>query len=161
MLSQEEVKKIVLPVLEKKGTRYKKTKNVFARKAKKNEQITTATSDGNETIRKAKEGDYIVRNQTEAQEEYIVSPKKFRKRYTYKKRSKGSFNEYEPKGKVIAVEVTKSVLKKFNLSSEFHFEAPWGSKMVVKENDFLVRQLDNDRVYRIARKEFFETYQRM
>ena len=39
--------------------------------------------------------------------------------------------------------------------------ANWGEKMVVRKNDYLVSPLDNSEVYRIARKEFFETYKKL
>ena len=36
--------------------------------------------------------------------------------------------------------------------------APWGEKMIVKVGDYLVSPLNYSEVYRIAEKEFFETY---
>jgi len=49
-------------------------------------------------------------------------------------------------------------LKKFGVKTRFYFQADWGSKMVVKEKDFLACPVGGAEVYRIARKEFFETY---
>ncbi len=161
MYTQNEIKQMVLPLLKSKGKSYRKFKKVLARKAKKLERIATITKDGIETTNKAKTGDYIVKNETEAGEEYVMSPSNFKNRYKYKKRSKSGYCEYEPKGRILAVEVNKSFLKKFKLDNEFYFEAPWGSKMVAKEKDFLVCPVDGgDEIYRIARKEFFETYER-
>ncbi|MFK8005408.1 MAG: hypothetical protein AB8H03_03515 [Saprospiraceae bacterium] len=160
MYTQNEIKQIVLPLLKSKGKPYRKFKKVLARKAKKVEPISTITSDGLETTNRAKTGDYIVKNQTDAGEEYVMSPQKFKDRYKYKKRSKAGFSEYEPKGRITALEVNKSFLKKLKLGEEFYFEAAWGSKMVVKEKDFLVCPMGGDEIYRIARKEFFETYEK-
>lgn len=159
MHTQEEMKKTIMPWIKSKGKIYRKVTKVLARKAKKPERITTTTKDGKETTNQAKVGDYIVRNQTEANEEYVMSPKNFRSRYVYKKRSMASYNEYEPIGKIYAVEVDKRFLKKFKLESKFYFEASWGSKMIVKEKDFLACPMGEEEVYRIARKEFFETYE--
>lgn len=160
MHSQEKIKQIILPLIHSKGQRYKKFKNVFARKAKPNETICTITHDGKETTNCANVGDFIIKNQTNAKEEYILTPEKFRSRYAFKKRAKEGFSEYEPKGRIHAIEVTKRLLSKFNVKTRFYFEAAWGSKMVVKEKDFLVCPLQGEEVYRIARKEFFETYRK-
>ncbi len=158
MHSQEKMKQMVLPLLKSKGNIYQKVKKVFARKAKDVERIITTTSDGRETINSAKPGDYIVKNQTGAGEEYILTPSKFRSRYAYKKRSTAGFSEYEPTGRIHAIEVNKRLLKKFGVKLRFYFEADWGSKMIVKEKDFLACPVGGEEVYRIARKEFFETY---
>jgi len=158
MHSQEKMKQIILPLLKTRGKIYQKIKKVFARKAKDVERITTTTSDGKETTNRAKPGDYIVKNQTDAGEEYILPPSKFRSRYVYKKRSKAGFSEYEPTGRIYAVEVNKRLLKKFGVKNRFYFQADWGSKMVAKEKDFLACPIGGEEVYRIARKEFFETY---
>ena len=160
MYKQNEIKQMVLPLLKSKGKSYRKFKKVLARKAKEIERIATITDDGLETTNRAKTGDYIVKNQTGAGEEYVMSPQSFKDRYKYKKRSKSGYSEYEPIGRITALEVNKSFLKKFKLDEEFFFEAAWGSKMVVKEKDFLVCPVSGDEIYRIARKEFFETYER-
>jgi hypothetical protein len=158
MHSQDEMKQIVLPLLQSSGKIYQKVKKVFARKAKSVERITTTTSDGIETSNQAKPGDYIVKNQTDAEEEYVLTPTKFCSRYIYKKRSKAGFSEYEPTGRIHAVEVNQRLLKKFGVKTRFYFVAEWGSKMIVKEKDFLACPIDGNEIYRIARKEFFETY---
>lgn len=158
MYSQNEMKQMVLPLLNRRGKTYRKFLKTFARKAKEEETIITRTSDGKETINRAYPGDYIVKNQTKAGEEYVLTPSKFKKRYQYIKRSKGGFSEYQPTGRIRTIKVTPSFLKKFNLPTPFYFIAEWGEKMVVKENDFLACPLNGDEVYRIANKEFFETY---
>jgi len=52
-----------------------------------------------------------------------------------------------------------SIIFEFNVKSRFYFIASWGTKMIVKENDFLACPVGEEEVYRIAREEFFETYQ--
>ncbi len=159
MMRQTEMLELVMPLLKSEGVQYKKFKHVFARKAKEGETIATVTNDGVETINQANKGDYIVKNQTDAEEMYILSNKKFNDRYTFSKRSKNGFSEYSPKGKIIGLELTTDLLKEFNLPKEFHFEATWGAAMIAKESDFLACPPDLSEVYRIARKEFFETYE--
>lgn len=160
MYSQSEIKAMVFPSLKEKGITYKKYKAVLARKAVVDEQIQTLTSDGLETTNIAKAGDFIVKNQTEAGEEYIVNAEKFHDRYELKDTIQGAFSIYKPKGRVIALEITTDILTELNLPDSFYFIAPWDEKMIVKKDDFLVSSPDYSEIYRIARKEFFETYQK-
>lgn len=159
MKNQKEMLELVAPQIKKKGVTYKKFKSVFARKASDGEAIATITNDGVETTNHAGKGDYIVKNQTDAEEMYILPKKKFNDRYDYSKKSKNGFSEYLPKGKIVGLELTPAILKELDLPSAFHFEAPWGASMIAKENDFLACPPDFSEVYRIARKEFFETYE--
>ena len=146
------------PLLEQQGRLYRKTKNVLARKALAGEQVFTATADGKETKNTAQEGDYIVRNQTEAQEEYIVPGGKFAEKYEWIAEGEHDFDEFRSKGRIIALELTEKNLQELGLSEICYFVAPWGEEMVAKIGDFLACPLDYSELYRIARKEFFETY---
>ena len=50
---------------------------------------------------------------------------------------------------------------KLNVGEEFYITAPWGSEQLAKEGDKFVAPLpDTNEIYRIARKEFDETYRR-
>ena len=158
MICQNELLNRMEPLMKLNGRPFKKYKNVFAKKATAGEVVHTITKDGLETTNQAKEGDYIVKNQTDAQEMYLISKDKLIVRYDYLQEAEDGFAEYFPTGKVIALELTKVFLVELNLPSEFYFEAPWGEPMVAKENDFLVSPPDQNEIYRIARKEFFETY---
>ncbi len=159
MIRQDYFLSLVLPILKMKGQRYKKFKKILARKALKGEEIITITSDGIETFNRANTGDYIVKNQTEAGELYIVPKSKFEKRYEFLVDKENGFSEYNPSGQIFAIEVNKENLKLLEQPTQFKFIAPWGENMVVKENDFLAVPLDHSEVYRIARQEFFQTYQ--
>ena len=159
VITQEELLKLLLPVLKSEGRIFKKVAQVLARKAKEGEVIHTMTGDGHETSNKAGKGDYIVKNLTKAGEQYIVKNQKFKDRYDFQKEEGYGFSRYNSKGKVIAVEMTKQRLQDLGLEAPFHFLASWDEKMIVKANDFLVCQPDFKSVYRIARQEFFETYQ--
>jgi len=156
--SQKEMLRKVIPLLKKEGERYKKEQTVLGRKAKKGEKIVTVTSDGSETKNTAKSGDFIVKNNTKAGERYIIPSKTFNKTYLHHKKRKGIYDVYKPNKEILAIEMNTAVLKKIGFQKESYFVAPWGSEMIVKENDFLVCPMDYSEVYRIARKEFFETY---
>ena len=42
--------------------------------------------------------------------------------------------------------------------NEFYIITSWNEKMIVKKDDYLVSPMEYNEVYRIANKEFFETY---
>ncbi len=157
-ISQQGLMARVLPMLRSEGKVYEKTRTIYARLAKEGEHIDTITSDGFETTNTAKKGDFIVKNKTEAEECYILSSESFNKTYEYLRAYDENYNEYIPNKKIIGLEINSSFFAEEN-EKELYFVAPWGAKMVVKENDFLVCPTDYSEIYRIARKEFFETYQ--
>lgn len=156
-LNQEFLIKELKPLLEKAPI-YKKYQKVWAREAKAGEKIITITSDGKETENIAKDGDIIVRNLTKAKEEYILTKAKFQSRYVFLKKIDDTWSLYYPIGEVKAVKVDKNIMKLLNVKGDFYIMAVWGEKMVVKMGDYLVSPLDYNEVYRIANKEFFETY---
>jgi hypothetical protein len=158
MISQEEIKKRILPLMEKSGQRFRKKTNVFAKKAEGGEKIETITADGKETVNTADPGDYLVKNQTGAEEMYIVSPEKFGERYVFLHQAEDGFAAYRATGEITALELTAPVLQELELPAPFHFEAPWGEKMIAREGDYLATPPDQSEVYRIARREFLETY---
>lgn len=160
MVSQDILKSIILPILDSKGLTYQKMANVLARKAKNKEKIITRTSDGIETINTANEGDYVVQNQTDAREEYLMDKQNFEKRYEKIRDNRGDeYAEYKSKGKIRAIEFNQKIMEQLGTAHEFYFEAPWKEQMVIKFGDFFVKPVDNQEVYRVAQKEFGETYQ--
>ncbi|WP_149277024.1 hypothetical protein [Pareuzebyella sediminis] len=157
--SQEMLLKKLIPYFRKYGKTYKKFRKVYARRAEEGEEIHTVTDDGLETLNRAKKGDFVVKNQTNAQEMYIVSDEKFNERYRILTESEDGFAEYQPIGKIIAVALTPKVLNELDLGPEFKFMAPWGETMVAKQGDYLVCPTDYSEIYRIAHNEFLETYE--
>jgi hypothetical protein len=146
--------------LRTEGRRCRKVQNVLARRAGSGEIIHTFTADGHETSNEAKEGDYIVKNQTEAGEEYIVGPEHFEKKYAQiGPPDHEGWAEYCSQGRIVAVELTPQYLRQLGLPSEFRFSTAWHEVMVAKQGDFLASPPELTEVYRIARKEFFETYE--
>ena len=141
--------------IEKEGAIFKKFAKVLAVPAKKGQKVITMTSDGKETENVAKDGDYLITNiETEAKEQYLINDKTFKTRYI----PTSDINVYEPTGECIAVKISKAFLEKFNLKQTFKFLAPWGENMVAKKGDFLCINPETKEVYRIAKKEFYQTY---
>lgn len=156
--TQKEVIETMVPILKSEGKVYKKFKKIYARAAKEGEVIETITSDGLETTNTAKAGDFIIKSQTGAEEMYIIGAKKFNDRYDFLEEGADGFSIYSAKGKVVAIEMKDQLLKQLNIGQEYYFIAAWGEEMVLKKDDYLACPLDYSEVYRIARKEFFETY---
>lgn len=158
MMTQEEIKEIMIPILKERGQLYEKFLPIIAKKAKDGQKIQTITGDGLETENVAAADDYIVQNQTKAGEEYLVSASKFESRYQFLESLPDGWARYKPTGKVWGIEISPELAQELDFQLPFHFMASWGSEMVLKEADFLVCPLDYRSVYRIARQEFFETY---
>lgn len=158
--TQAEMLSLGLNVLEYAQV-YQKTKTVYARKVVKSELVETHTSDGLETTNIAEVGDYIIENDTEAQERYVISDLKFKSRYTpLDVTNESTWGIYQAIGQIQAIELTDEVLLKLGISEDiFYFVAPWQENMIAKKGDFLGIPMDNDEIYRLARKEFFETYE--
>lgn len=145
-------------MLKTTGQTYHKSLPVLAKKAVGGEKIVTETADGVETANEAGATDFIVKNQTEAGETYVVPADKFRDKYRYTGPGPEGFDEYQPLGSIVAVELSPTLLHNLQLPQVFSFDTPWDNNMVAKEGDFLACPPDFSEIYRIARKEFFETY---
>jgi hypothetical protein len=158
VLSQAELMALLVPQLRAKGQTYRKIKRVLARPALDGEPIATITSDGLETTNTAKQGDVIVQNTTEAGECYILPHHKFETRYHFLEEQPDGWSLYEATGTITAVELTAELLQTLQLPDVFQFTARWGESMKAEKGDYLATPPDYSEVYRIARKEFFETY---
>ncbi len=158
MFTQADMLEKCLPILKTEGAVFQKNKNVYARRSQAGEVVHTHTADGLETINRADEGDFIVRNQTAAAEEYIVPAHKFLKNYTHIGQAEANWEEYAANGRIVALELTPGRMQTLGFPDAFEFLAPWGSPMAAKAGDFLCCPPDFSEVYRIARQEFFETY---
>jgi len=156
--TQKEIIETMVPILKSEGKIYKKFKKVYAKEVFTGEEIQTITSDGLETTNIAKSGDFIIKNQTDAEEMYIIGAEKFHARYDFLTEGEDGFSEYAAKGKVVAIVMNDNLLKQLEIGEECYFIAAWGEEMVVKKDDYLACPLDYSEVYRIAKKEFFETY---
>lgn len=159
--SQQEILEKLRPLLESEGSVYYKKRHILAKKAQGGEKISTVTADGPETTNEAEAGDYIVQNLTEAGEQYVVPAAEFLKKYEPSgANAPEGFREYRSTGKIVAIELTPGRLKDLGLPGEFYFATDWGETMVAKKGDFMGGPADLSELYRLARKEFFETYAR-
>lgn len=154
MLTQEQAAEKFLPTINGYGQIYRKKTEVLARPATDGETIDTITSDGKETSNKAMKGDYIVTNMTTAKEQYILSSEKLSKRYKLIEKYPDGTERYKAIGSCKGIQFKGA---KFNLPSEIQFMASWKEPMVLKDGDMIVTT-DGKEVYRIAKKEFTETY---
>jgi hypothetical protein len=139
-----------MPLIEDTGREFRKYSPIFARLAIENEYIETWTDDGLETTNYAKTGDYVVKNlYTSMQEEYIVTSEMMKQRYEFVfDIPPGGI--YKPIGRVRAAIYS---------GEEVQFVAKWGRLMVLKAGDMIVTPLPHCKeVYRIAAKEFYESY---
>lgn len=165
VLTQAEMMKEFAPALVYGGKRYAKKTVVRARLAVEGEVIVTITGDGKETQNTAKAGDYVVENQTVVKEQYIVIGTIFKKRYelihSEKIASTAFFLPYKAVGKCVGI-IYNGRVNTENLSTdpvEMKFMASWNEEMVLKPGDMLVAPLPaTNEIYRIAAKEFEETY---
>jgi len=161
MITQTEMLAHFCPILEKEGKRYKKKSLIRAKKATPGIEIVTKTSDGRETKSTASEGDWLVENQTSSSELYLVKAETFTKKYQLVQSLERGWGAYQPKGEVLGYQLKNEDLDFFKVSNVLEFQAPWKDTMVVKEGDFLVVPPEQDEIYRIAKKEFGETYVRI
>jgi hypothetical protein len=157
---QAEMLAALLPMLNSAGRRYRKCRNILAKHAQGGEKIATVTADGLETTNTAQKGDYIIQNTTDAGEQYILAAEKFEKKYSpISAPNDDGWQTYRPNSVITALELTAETLLQLQWPPEFHFTARWGEAMIAKTGDFLALPADHSEVYRIARKEFFETYE--
>ena len=152
--------KVLMPVLKDTGSHYKKCTPILARPAVKGEHITTWTSSGKETENTAGEFDFVVKNNTIAEEQYIVDADTFSRRYKLTRKIDEQWAEYLAMGEILALCVDSSTMELLGKNDKFLIEAPWGNNQPVQIGDYLAAPLPGlDQIYRIDREEFFETYE--
>jgi hypothetical protein len=159
MITQKEMLEHFLPLIETQGRRYKKKSLIRAKKAEAGQIVVTITSDGIETKNTAEKGDWLIENQTSAHESYLVRDDVFGKKYTLMHSLGRGWGCYRPKGEIIAIKVSAQDLEDLGSKEILEFEAPWRESIVLKPDDFLVISLEKSEIYRIAKKEFQETYE--
>ena len=66
---------------------------------------------------------------------------------------------YDPTGEALGIGISRGVATMLGVGEEFHIMAPWGSEQLVREGDMFVSPCPSlDKVYRVARKKFDESY---
>jgi hypothetical protein len=159
MITQKEMLNHFLPLMESQGKRFKKKSLIRAKKAEPGMAVVTRTSDGIETRNTAEKGDWLVENQTSAKESYLIKADTFEKKYTMMDSLGNGWGCYRPKGEIYAMKVSAADLNDFSTEGLMEFQAPWKESIVVKPGDYLVISLEKSEIYRVAKKEFLETYE--
>ena len=159
MVTQQNMLDYFLPIFEEKGKNYRKKSLIRAKKAKLGLFVVTKTSDGIETRNTAESGDWLVENQTSSEEQYLVKSDIFESKYEMVESLGNGWACYKPKGVMKAYEFEESDLKHFGVIQRLEFQAPWKDTMFVRVGDYLIIPPGNEEIYRVARKEFSETYQ--
>ena len=148
-----------LPRIEAGGHIFRKVGNVLARPARPGERVVTTTADGFETCNSAERESMLVRNQTDAEEHYLVELERFHERYARLEDRAGGWSLYAPTGDILALEVSAGLLQDLGASDPFWIDAPWNSPQRVRQGDMLATALpEKAGIYRVSRKEFGETY---
>lgn len=148
-----------MPLIKSANLRFEKYRQVHARPSTPGETVVSIPADGAETTNTAEAGEMVVRNLTGAREEYIVSGSTFSRRYSEIEPIDDEWTLYAPRGEVMAFEITRELVDQLGVGEEFRIVASWGSEQRAKVGDMFVATLpDLDEIYRIARKEFDETY---
>ena len=160
-ISQEILIGIFEPLFQKYAIRARKTATVLVRPANADERVATITSDGLETMNTAAEGDFIVKNRTQASEEYVLTKTLIEQRYQPTGQQENGWDEMRPTSETQVLELTAERLQEAGLSAPFYFMARWNEPMIAKENDYLAATADFSEMYRIAKDAFEETYQKI
>lgn len=163
MLEQKEIISLIGERVNN-ATVFEKFKTVLARKASPSEKVVTYTQGIKETQNVAYAGDYVVRNSTESQEEYIVESVRFNQRYQLQEEVDKEWKRYKALGTCRGIVVDNEILEILDQKQEFTFVAPWGEGMICKTGDMLVCPTPEGEVgeiYRIGKEEFEETYQEL
>ena len=151
----------LLPLILSIGARYKKFQQVHARRGVDGEQVVSITQDGRETMQTATTDDYVVKNLTTAGELYVVSKAKFEDRYRRIRQVDDTWSLYDPEGEVRALKIDARLSEVLSQPTDrtFYIMASWGSTQRVNPEDYFVSPLpDLSEIYRVAAKEFHETY---
>lgn len=158
-ISQKRMLDYFLPKVEKEGIRYKKNTLIKAKLAPKGMEVITETADGIQTKNIAEEGDYFVENQTSTGEMYLVRKNVFERKYEITQSLSEGWATYQLREFIWAIQITAEEIQDLGGEGVLDFMAPWGELSVAKPEDFLVLPPEKDEIYRIAHKEFKETYQ--
>lgn len=157
----------VLPKIASDASEYRKVQPIRARAAMPGEHVVTVNSVGKETEQVASEGDMLVENQTRARERYLVGGDTFSRSYRVIDGSthESHWKDYEPRGRVRALQIGEALCSELGVCSPFTIEAPWGELQKLAIGDYLVVKSDRlasaeeaREVYGIAHREFHETY---
>jgi hypothetical protein len=161
-LTQDEMIHRFYDYIENFGVTYSKSQKIYARPGIVGERIDTMVDSGIETSVIVQENKVVIRNQTKAQEEYVVGKEKFEFRYRINEDtvpdelSVLGYKCYTPVGQVKGV--VASDLFETGVD-EIYFTASWNELMKCQKEDIVAIPIGTKKeVYRIAISEFYQTY---
>lgn len=158
-VEQELLMSKILPQMDRAENVYRKQGEVEARLAIEGEEIISITDSGEEASQHAREGEIVVRNNTDAKEVYLVEAEVFEKRYDSAKPVAAEFQYYEAAGKSLAFEIDHEMSTLLGVGAEFYIIAPWGTEQYAQEGDYFVCPLpEKGEIYRVGKPEFESTY---
>ncbi|THV56462.1 patatin-like phospholipase family protein [Chryseobacterium candidae] len=170
-IKQEELMVKYSDFILKHGKPYYKIKGVYAKAAESSQEIKSVIGGKTETVNYAGKGDYIIKNDTDHKEKYILLKDQFDQRYIPdgNETDHDGYLFYRPvEIPVHAIQLTADNIEKYNLTEfynvldprkEAHIEAQWNQSMLVTQDDYLVLAFDESGIYRIEKEVFKETYQ--
>lgn len=158
MYSQHEIISHFFDLLKSEGLRYSKKSLTKAKKAIPGTVVLTQTSDGQRIETTAKSGDWLVENQTAAQEHYLVSAATFKKKYEIRQAIGDGWGSFQSLVPVYALQISEKELEPLGNSNQLEFQGPREKTVLIHPGDYLVIPVDQSEVYRITAKEFEETY---
>lgn len=125
-----------------------KFQRINARPAQEGERITTIASDGvGETRNVAEQGDWVVNNVSNPDNQWIIDGKTFAKKYVP---VNGQQGVYMPKG---------GPMNAAQINEPISFTAPWGERMNIDKGGYILQDPNNPNdIYGISGKDFDSTY---
>lgn len=163
-LTQKELIDKYKSLIETNGKKYYKTCEVEIHKATKGQRVITVTSTGFETVKIARENEYILtRKLTDYRECYLISKSTFDKylpltdKPNFYRMDQSRFIHAIPFNSNNFSELFNSVVKTNAEKVKYiYIQASWLETQVCFENDFIV--LNEGNIYRVGKKEFQDTY---
>jgi hypothetical protein len=161
MYSQHEIISHFFTMLQEDGKRYTKKSLIRAKKANPGTLVLTRTSDGQEFENTAELGDWLIENQTAVSEHYLMKEAAFSKKYSLHQALGEGWGAYRAKGEVFAKQLTSKEILDFTGPNDFDFEGPQNKTVSLRPGDYMIIPIDKSEVYRITKKEFEQTYERV
>ena len=85
----------------------------------------------------------------------------FSKKYSLHQALGDGWGAYRAKGEVFAKQLTSKEILDFTGPNDFDFEGPQNKTVSLRPGDYMIIPIDKSEVYRITKKEFEQTYERV
>lgn len=161
MISQSKLLEIFLPILKESGAYFRKKALIRAKKAEPGMVIVTKTSESSPLETLAKEGDFLIENQTSSNECYLMDTVTFEKKYQIEQCLERGWASYRSKNLVLTYQVKESDFDFLGMPQKLDYESPLGKKGTLVPGDYLIVPAGEKEIYGIGSKEFEETYRQI